>query len=757
MVGAISQSSDGPFSRGWRAAREFGAAAAPGWPLIGGAGLALYAMLSTGQGRQATLAVLSAPATPAFWLTILFIVAHAFITCGAFLEATRHRDEVDGLGLRRHRLRQVIALLTALATPIGLCFFLLRFQTPLASADPQFGRYVAFAGPVLCLVLSGALFYFVCKAFRVRETTFGQIATMDGGAVRLLTIVGATSVLFGILAGYAPAVRNAVGPISLLLLAIAAYGYWTTRLVTWLRQRRWPPFLFWLGLLLALSAAYAAQRADLRPYHAIQTIKTADPARLSIDAAARAWLLDRIEGDVDIPAVVVLAEGGGLYAAYNAAGSLAGLDEADQEFFRHVFVLSGVSGGSVGVAAYLAARADIADAPTRRRVIDAFMAGDFLSPLAAGLFFRDIPYRLTPLADLAFTAAGLPAIDRARVFEAEFGRRYAAACAANGAACQARFRESLNAVISAAAPSGAAPIVLLNAARESDGRVETISNVSFAPPEDGEALVNLLDRLEPGETLPLAAAAHVSARFPIASPRALLAASRPARQNISFLDGGYADNSGAAAASGAVEALLRAAAAIDAACASRASDCPIAEGGRPLRDRLRVVVLHFHSRAIATSEGLDPGQRVDLIAEITGPVRAAVAVQARRSAPSIDAFCRLAIAPGPDSRSVCSRLPAARRTTIAKAGARTKDDADARDAVVDPTVRDGAGRRLSWISAPLDVAETPDDPRFVPLGWYLGGSAAYVAAETARRAPKIDAALRALNEAPTREQAFSAR
>jgi hypothetical protein len=48
------------------------------------------------------------------------------------------------------------------------------------------------------------------------------------------------------------------------------------------------------------------------------------------------------------PVIVVAAQGGGVYAAYHSALSLARLYDSCPEVVDHIFVLSGVSGGALG-------------------------------------------------------------------------------------------------------------------------------------------------------------------------------------------------------------------------------------------------------------------------------------------------------------------------------------------------------------------------------------------------------------------------
>lgn len=697
-------------ARLWHGVVVIAAVITPAWPLWGGVILAFWALLFTGQGRQALIAVLAGHGEGRMMLamTFVFLALHSFTVCLGFLEATRHRDEVRGQSLRHHRLRRCIAVFTALFLPLVFFGYVLM-NIPLRPGDNLSGALLA-AG-LLTTTLLAALPSFALHFFRVKDTAFGQIATLDGKAAALLTGLGIILTAFAAATGFLPAARNAIGPVAIFLLAVTVYGFWMTRIVTIFRLRHLPPIVLWILIILIGSAIYA-HYCGRTAYHAIATIAN-EQSPSPIDAMAKDWLGER-KDDEEIRAVIVLAEGGGIYAAHHAATSLAHLDALSGDtFYNDVFAISGVSGGSVGIATYLAARADIEAPADRIAAINKFMSGDFLSPLAAGLLFRDIPFRLIPGADIATGALGMPREDRARLFEHELSRQWKLSC---GESCKDRFDESFFSVAAAARrdESAAGPVILLNAAREVDGRVETISNARFPPEDHGTQLQNLLDRFESdGKTIPLGAAAHVSARFPIISPRAIAETrTGKAKRSVALVDGGYADNSGATAASFAVEALQR-----------QAKKLGVAH-------KLKIIVLHYHSRAIVGDRTNDGANRVDILAELVVPVRAALAVQARRSAGPVENLCRTAAA-GAANGEFC-RAPTGRREII-------DDTADSDGTFQAAPVRGDVG--VTWISSPLDIAFSASDSRFVPLGWYLGGSGDYVAGEAQLRSENVCAAL----------------
>jgi hypothetical protein len=90
---------------------------------------------------------------------------------------------------------------------------------------------------------------------------------------------------------------------------------------------------------------------------------------------------------------LVSAEGGGIRAAYWTAITLAELDIATRgSFGESAASLSGVSGGSLGIATWLAARdREDLNAQERLQLITEFLGSDFLSPALGGLLFLDVP------------------------------------------------------------------------------------------------------------------------------------------------------------------------------------------------------------------------------------------------------------------------------------------------------------------------------------------------------------------------------
>ena len=137
------------------------------------------------------------------------------------------------------------------------------------------------------------------------------------------------------------------GPISVLWLGAA---FWTTLLspLVIFGTRHRLPLLWGLTLLAFISGVF-----NWSDNHSIRSSRdekdplseTESYARTSVVEGFRGWKRAHPTG----PIVFVAAEGGGIYAAYHAGYLLAKLEEQTQhDFGQHVFMLSSVSGGTIG-------------------------------------------------------------------------------------------------------------------------------------------------------------------------------------------------------------------------------------------------------------------------------------------------------------------------------------------------------------------------------------------------------------------------
>jgi predicted chitinase len=293
------------------------------------------------------------------------------------------------------------------------------------------------------------------------------------------------------------------------------------------------------------------------------------------------------------PVFIVTAQGGGAYAAYNAAVFLARMQDLCPAFRHHLFAVSSVSGGSIGAATFAAALnvdkgqtgaaqqgGALESCPQivrfllkeraiqglgkpgiiEQRVNDVLEA-DFLSPLVGATLFPDFTQ--------AFIPYPVPQFDRARAIEyaLEAAGRKMLGDGASSAKGQTLLEQDYFAHWDSQKSS---PALLLNATDAGSGKRVVIAPFQLTDSQKfNDELCQLADSTDTsdaeiqdpisakaegrptltGVALPLSTAAFISARFPWVSPAATVAINNPCFGNrkirkVRLVDGGYLDNSG---------------------------------------------------------------------------------------------------------------------------------------------------------------------------------------------------------------------
>jgi hypothetical protein len=334
-------------------------------------------------------------------------------------------------------------------------------------------------------------------------------------------------------------------------------------------------------LVLVVAVVFVANRLDPAPaYHDVRTAAVragGSPTRnrsVALNDAFERWAqtvgkppagsgLDR----APLPMVFVATAGGGIKAAYWTTLVLGCLQEGDMAGPRcpagravpraNLFVASGISGGSLGLAVDHARHAGGGaggPAPGFESLLDTGLAADFLAPDIAALVLRD-----GPSAALHTTAWS----DRAAVLEDAWARGFLDA-GGRGAGLDDGF-------LAGAAPDGVTPsypILLLNSATIEDRCRLAVTALDVSPPAEGRSCVadpvrsgaqtssvvgrtkEITDFVCPGDDLRLSTAALLSARFPFVSPYGQLhpcrdATDTPALPTAFAVDGGLVESSAA--------------------------------------------------------------------------------------------------------------------------------------------------------------------------------------------------------------------
>jgi hypothetical protein len=280
----------------------------------------------------------------------------------------------------------------------------------------------------------------------------------------------------------------------------------------------------------------------------------ATPAqRPTVSEAARAWYaqaersyhaIPSVRPDEPVPMLIIATAGGGIRAAYWTATILERLEKdlstvpghADESLMRNLlFAVSGVSGGSVGAAAYAAAVHDhevhgAAVEPTK------YLKEDFLAPGLASLIFIDGPSNMLP---------DFGQIDRGKALELGFELASQTDLDKEGLVAH-KFLSFFPAIGAGEMPSSWRPALLLNATHQETGRRMITSHIKI----ERDIFIDSYDALEVlNSDVRLSTAAHNSARFTYVSPAGSLINARSAtesRNNRGYIiDGGYFENYGA--------------------------------------------------------------------------------------------------------------------------------------------------------------------------------------------------------------------
>lgn len=407
----------------------------------------------------------------------------------------------------------------------------------------------------------GALLDFLAPRFALRFATtgYGARAGGDGSdeALRRHVRAGALLVLGGI-----------------VLLAVGVWAYVPT-LQSWIRV----PALCSLYLLLmvatwALSGAtffFDYYRVPILTLLALPVLLVGGSSYVYVvrpGTGARVLTPDEIvhrrlgaspEGRV----VVIAAAGGGIQAAAWTARVLEGLQDAAtrrgldarERFLRRIAALSGVSGGSVGIAPFvLTMLGPPASAPTSNVLGDggpAFAAASAssLDPVVATWVTIDLlPFRI--------------GLDRGAALQ----NAWRASWAGSGLP-----EPPSLASLAAAADNGTMPGLMFNSTSMTSGeRVILGTTVPTTPRSHPESLfqaaVIAADRHAPRRPeyaatnlvpdLDLATAIRMSATFPLVSPAARCDDCSPESARAYLVDGGYVDNTGVQSAGEWVRQLL---------------------------------------------------------------------------------------------------------------------------------------------------------------------------------------------------------
>ena len=332
-----------------------------------------------------------------------------------------------------------------------------------------------------------------------------------------------------------------IGPLS-----VASFVLDGLRLSIWIRDA--PIGLSRPPVMLALLAA-AVLAPNFNTLHALRVIDAPFPQRPTLAAHWTAW---RQTCGARTRPLVVSVSGGAARAALWGAAVLAQIDEAAAGHDAAIYAISTVSGGSLGAATYLSARAGNQGGPPGTPAACQLPASaasgfadyakrltsaDAIGPLLAGFVLSDIPRGLFGWFP-AMLGAPMRGGDRAAAIERAFEAN--AARAAHHAKLHAMRLESP--YLNLSGPG--MPLWAALATDRDTGRRVLITPVhgGGGTPWPFQGAADLLALI--GGDIPISTAVNATARFPFLEPSGAATARDPRKRSLALIDGGYYDQSG---------------------------------------------------------------------------------------------------------------------------------------------------------------------------------------------------------------------
>jgi hypothetical protein len=375
-----------------------------------------------------------------------------------------------------------------------------------------------------------------------------------------------------LIAAFPVPIGQTLGSITVFAIFIGCLAMNATALSLWSRRLDFPiiPALLALAAFLAwtnLNDDHELRRVDKDGSSVSSSMTTTAGPPGNVEDEFEKWYAARIDKENDefgkqgYPVYVVAAQGGGIYAAAQAAQFLTKLHTTCERFAQHLLAISGVSGGSVGAALYAALTDEFKATKDQCRSIAETGLGqprtpqmehaqeaafelvrndyDFLSPLVASALFPDFAQR--------FFAPAVPALSRARALEQSIEDAWAAIATKffNGTGGDAL----KTGVLASWSPNGIKPALFFNTTEVGSGRRRIIAPFGFSREFATDAQFLPLSE---NYDIPVSVAAVASARFPWLTPAAWFwgnsdAANSRAKTKLARLhivDGGYFENSG---------------------------------------------------------------------------------------------------------------------------------------------------------------------------------------------------------------------
>ena len=274
-------------------------------------------------------------------------------------------------------------------------------------------------GSVVCVISALSLGVSFMYRSRTRRATAAPDDTIWLFSPRLQGGLSTLSILSFVYFAFLPVQGPMwLGPMIIINIFLIVFVTWVS-VLSYVGQKLGFPFLGTLVLCALLSSIF-----DLNDNHEIRHTSSVSRSPEFLGDAYLDWLHTRKDRDAysEYPVYIVAAQGGGIYAAYNAAIVLSRLQDYCPTFAQHIFAISGVSGGSVGAAGFASlvkssvsqssatpCSFDVSIPGRMEQDVDAMLSNDLLSPLLSAALFPDLLQRFLPFP--------INAWDRARALE----------------------------------------------------------------------------------------------------------------------------------------------------------------------------------------------------------------------------------------------------------------------------------------------------------------------------------------------------
>lgn len=316
-----------------------------------------------------------------------------------------------------------------------------------------------------------------------------------------------------------------LGPLSVLILGLAIWT-WAAAVITWLDSRtKWPVSFLLFVIIIVFSVS---NDNDVIQIIKADTEHDQSSVRPSLEehfahwyqSSHRPWQHVKTVNRKE-PIYIIAGEGGGSRASFWTSGMLSKLDSAIEEFQSRVFIMSTVSGSSVGAGIYNASSLKMSK--MNPDTIHAIAGGDYLSPINLTLVSGEIIQGVIPI--------GIPKVDRAKYLEDAWSKQFALLHGDNNLDKSVLHLWEDDPY--------ALPINVFNTVVAETGQKGYISPLKLELPD-------VLDVLEevPYE-IPLKTSMSLSARFPFFTSTGTIKDKETwTEPRLSLTDGGYYENTG---------------------------------------------------------------------------------------------------------------------------------------------------------------------------------------------------------------------